>query len=137
MLSSDKETDRGKLDSVVAASNKQIGELYKIIQTNGIKGVDPLISIYNAEGIQVAAMLDDQMGITYELALPLKYLSNVAKSGAKFNYNLKLNSKATVEVPGFQGMDPPFIRITADSDPDGLYYNYPTDFSGEYILVKE
>lgn len=135
-LRSEKNTDQGRLDSLVDEANQIREDQYKIIQVAGIEGVDPLISIYNVEEIQVATSLDGQMGFTYELALPLKYVEK-AVSNDKFNYTLRVNHLPTVQEPGLLRMDPPVIQITANTPPDDLYYNYVTDFSGEYTLVKD
>ena len=121
-----------KLNAFVKRTNDQIASFFKEIQITGIKEIsDPLISIYNTDGIKSTVMFNDQMEYIYELALPLKYIEAAIKDG-KFNYNIKLNAAATIAT-GLPG--PPTVS-GANADPELLYQSHPTDFSGEYTLAK-
>jgi len=71
--------------------NQQLNEKIKDIRVAGIKGVKDTISIYNAEGIKVATLFDEDKVFTYELAIPLKYLGLSVKDRKPIVYTIKLN----------------------------------------------
>jgi len=136
ILIEDSITNKSKIDSLSLASNQQIEDLFKEIQVTGIKELtEPLISIYNSQNIQVAALLNKRMEYTYELALPLKYLNDVYKSD-NFRYNIKLNCWGTVEVPGFISYPPPILTKIQTPNQEDLFRNNPTDFWNEYTLNR-
>lgn len=128
-----------KIDSLRSSLNAMMNDAFKEINVNGIKEIqEPTISIYNLEGIKVAAQFNEEMQYTYELAIPLKYLSNYINDGHKFTYNIKLNGLYGQKPYGNQLPPPVLIGNPMEvMDIDNRYVNYPTDFSGEYTLLKE
>lgn len=119
-------------------------EMFKEVQVEGIKEIaDPIISIYNTNGILVAAQFNGSMKYTYEMAIPIKYLGTSIKDGGKFKYNIQLNATATIASSNSPvmavspAMAVPIATNLANVKPDRLYVNYPTDFGGEYALAKK
>ena len=148
-LTKDTVKNRIQSDSSKNEYNKQIAAKFKMIDVRGLKGIasaeDDMISVYNEDGINAAALFDNKIHYTYELAVPLKYLGIDNKS-VKFNYNIKLNG----ELPsGSQVVDvgrPDLIMFTGSdgknyligkATPENLTLSYPTDFWGEYTLAKK
>ena len=90
------------------------------------ENADAEISVYNEEGIRAASKFNSQLVYTYELSVPIKFLSLPANGAEKFSYNIKINPPAdNVMVHGTGPPSPP-IAISSTA---------PTDFSGEYILA--
>lgn len=117
-------------DSLKKALNAKIAIAFKLIQVAGIKKLnESVISVYNTDGIKAAALFDDKMAYTYELAVPLKYLDIKINSRARFSYNIKLNGGV------INNMAPTKIRSDGRGNPDRDYLFSPTDFWGEYTLV--
>ena len=138
ILKSDTVGNKLKIDSLISLSNNLIQKVYSQIQVTGIPGInDSLVSVYNTQGIKVGASVDRRMRYNYELAIPLRYLNAIINNSKSFKYNIKLNANSTVEAKGFQSFAPPMLNVTPQSDPDGLFLNYTTDFSGEYPLAKK
>ena len=105
----------------------------KFITVTGIEALpDSSLSVYNSDGIVTAAMFDDQLTYTYELALPIKYLKLANNNGGTFGYQIKINPAPAMKKP---------IVIIADMPPppppvmDGTLAT--TDFKGKYILTKK
>lgn len=137
-LKSDTIANKAKIDSLISSSNKLIAKVYNQILVTGIPETnEPLMSINNTEGIRVAGLFDRDMNYTYELAIPIKYLDAIINKGGNYKYNIKLNTHGVVKIKNFQSFDPPLIPVTAQSNPDDLFLNYTTDFSGEYTLAKK
>ncbi|MCJ0742164.1 hypothetical protein [Pedobacter montanisoli] len=127
-----------KMDSLRLFANKYINETFKEINVTGIKNIpERSISIYNAEGIKVAAQLNEHFQYTYELAIPLKYLGPSINNGQKFSYNIKMNGLP--EKAPDSPYAPPTIsgNVLTTVGADNLYVTYATDFSGTYTLVKK
>lgn len=121
--------NKRKRDSVRLIANKLMVSAFKQIQVSGLMDVDePSIPVYNAQGIRVAAQVNEEAQYVYELAIPLKYLRNFIDSTGKLNYSLKVNAPA--ESGGLR------VINTAALSPDALYQLYSTDFSGEYTFAK-
>jgi hypothetical protein len=93
------------LDSAaIAGMRKQAISMAKEIKLIGFKDVpDSLVSIYNEYGIKAAIDYDTKGALTYEMAIPLKYMH--LSGGASFAYNLKLNG-INIEslIPGGRNM---------------------------------
>jgi hypothetical protein len=147
-LKNDSLANRKKLDSLIAAINKQAMRSSKEIQVIGVNEItDPLISVYNKEGILAAGQFNNKMFYTYELAIPLKYLGLSVSDAAKFSYNIRLNGAPDNSAPVFvsttvtaQVTTPstlPVMDRLGIPDPDYLYTHNPTDFWGEYVLAKK
>lgn len=104
----------------------------KLINVSGIETItDPLISIYNTEGIKVASKFDDNLAFTIELAIPIKYLNLPNNDMDGFSYQIKVNAPAETHISVPSGTRPPPappIPVTATA---------PTDFWGEYTLAKK
>jgi hypothetical protein len=133
-----------QIDSIQAVANEQVGMAFKEIKVIGIKDVDTLLSIYNADGIKVAGRFDDNMLYNCEIAIPLKYLGLNANDAAKISYNIKMNG--ALKFRGFvvssrrgpvsdDAPAPPQMPII--TNPDMLYRIDPHDFWGEYTLAKK
>ncbi len=74
------------------ALNNVISTNFKEISIKGITAIpDTVISVYNEHGIKIAAQIDINKAYTCELAIPLKYISQLTGTDGTFNYNLKLN----------------------------------------------
>ncbi|HCN83727.1 MAG TPA: hypothetical protein DIT07_08905, partial [Sphingobacteriaceae bacterium] len=132
--------------------NQKLTSMAKDIRVEGIKGVKDTISIYNPEGIKAAILFDEQEVLTYELAIPLKYLELSVKEPKPFAYTIRLNGAPNYPDKGLE-----FNLITAfrrtryggkgirgfniRGDTMSMYGENadiikslisPTDFSGEY-----
>jgi len=130
----DTANNKHKMDSLVAAINKLIGKTYKQILVSGITTVkEPLLSVYNDEGILAAAQLNNHMEYFYELAVPLKYLARFIPVGGKLKYNIQINPRPFRKNPG--AFEPPVLKTTT-TDFESIYMNNATDFNGEYTLAK-
>jgi len=132
------------IDSVLAGINKQLTDVSKLIQVNGIDGLttDSLISIYNEQDIKAMGLLDAKKAYTLALSIPLKYLKRDIDNSATFRYNVKLNG-------AFNGLKPPKgsvpitpgsirmvrVELSASQAADAQNLNNPTDFSGKYTLA--
>ena len=73
------------------AMNTQMTGKVKDIKITGVKGIKDTISIYNQEGIKTITLFNEEKALTYELAMPLKYLGLSANEQKPFTYNIKLN----------------------------------------------
>lgn len=124
-------------ESIILTANKQANDLFKGMAITGIKEIkEPIISIYNEAGIKTVAQFNNYMRYTYELAIPLKYLTSLINNEGKFRYSIKLNAKYPLVLkPG--DIEGPTPKLGADFKPDQLYGNYDTDFSSEYTLAKK
>lgn len=118
----------------------------KLIEVEGIKEIDPVISIYNEEKIKVAAVFDSQLSYTYEMAIPLKYLKLNINYPVKFRYNVKLNGQAANHSTVTTIPSGRFIAVFDEGGRPSYAipisfpaatWAFPTDFSGEYILAAK
>jgi len=137
-----------QIDSFVNAVNQKIGENYKLIGVEGIKTIEPTISVYNEEKIKAVALVNYQTTYvyTYELSLPLKYLNLRSEQLQQFKYNIKLNGAATNHsTVGLSGGGR-FINVYDSNGnainavpllPQTMAIMYPTDFWGKYTLAKK
>lgn len=125
-----------KVNSSRLFVNERIPKVFKFIYFTGLAGIqDSSISIYNSKNIKAVALLDDDARYTYELALPLKELgSSITKEG-KLKYNIKMEG---MQRPlKNNGPPPPIVNYGNSAKAiDPLYLDFPTDFSGEYVLAK-
>ncbi|MEO8885098.1 MAG: hypothetical protein ABI367_03485 [Mucilaginibacter sp.] len=82
---------RQQIDTeLVAAVHKAAIDAAKEIKVRGIKEItDTVISVYNEYGVKAVINYNTKGNLTYELAIPLKYLQ--LQDGVPFAYNLKLN----------------------------------------------
>jgi len=149
-LINDTVANKTKIETLIAAANKQIMHSSKEIQVIGVTGItDPLISVYNSQGILAAGQFNNKMYYTCELAIPLKYLGLSVDDAVKFSYNIRLNgapdnsiamitsSDITIAQVGNTHPAIPLMERIGTPDPDYLYTHNPTDFWGEYTLAKK
>nr|WP_294794251.1 hypothetical protein [uncultured Mucilaginibacter sp.] len=137
-------------DSIMIVNNKKLAANIKWIYTNGITGVDSLLSIYNDKGIEGAAAFDAKKTYTYELAIDLKLLGLSAENASKFAYHIMVNAE-----PNKFSMSQFFGPVTGGTNGDGSPMSQAqmdavaqsiqktandisasTDFWGEYTLAK-
>ena len=109
--------------------NKVFATRSKVIAASGINDIQSgEISVYNETGIQVASHFDDDLGYTYELAIPLKYLSLPDNGTRPFSYQIKVNEpRQFTERPAGTRPPPPMMKTAVAA----------TDMWGEYTLVKK
>lgn len=135
-----------RADSFMHVINKELTDKSKMIEIEGIKPIaDSVISVYNQEGFKAAALFDRQINYTHELAIPIKYLGLSIDKPVIFHYNIKLNgataNNAHIQLTSngrfmvvTRGDDAPYLILAS---PQYMSYAYPTDFGGEYTLVKK
>ncbi len=131
-------------DSILNLMNKTLTEGAKEIEVVGVKDIgDVLISVYNEYGIKAAMQFNDKKTLTYEIAVPLKYLTTVCLDNHKFFYNVKLNgitnSRNTVVRQTSNGpvtitTTPHGLISASTGDSDFQTMAYATDFWSEYTL---
>ncbi len=120
--------DTNNSDVSIDDMNKVLDARSKSIRVSGIKPVtDKDISVYNQEGIKAISQFDKQLTYTYELAVPLKYLTLPNNGADGFTYNIRINEPSDGSVSHGDAPPPP-MAITATA---------PTDFWGKYILAKK
>jgi hypothetical protein len=121
--------DANNSDVSIDDMNKVLDAWSKSIKVSGIKSVtDKDISVYNQEGIKAMSQFDKQLAYTYELAVPLKYLTLPNNGTDGFTYNIKINEPSDEPVSHGDAPPSPPMAITATA---------PTDFWGKYILAKK
>jgi len=121
--------DANNSDVSIDDMNKVLDVRSKSIRVSGIKPVtDNDISVYNQQGIKAASQFDKQIAYTYELAIPLKYLTLPNNGADGFTYNIKINEPS--DEPVSHGDAPP-------SPPMAITATVSTDFWGKYILAKK
>lgn len=126
------------VDSFVNAKNSEMASKFKTIKLSGIKQLDTLISVYNADDIKVAEAFDHKMGYTYELAISLKHLEITMDNPLKFAYHIKINEVAqsgiTVTTSSADGLRPNTVSVRMGAN--AVVGQSATDFWGEYTLAK-
>ncbi len=131
-------------DSVMNAINRTMAAKTKIIMVTGIKNLDTLISVYNTDGIRVAALFDNKLVYTLELSVALKQLGLSVNNPVKFAYHIMINEVAPNYVnPSNDGsiINPQLAARVAKAS-GGAPPKRPdngqaaTDFWGEYTLAK-
>lgn len=134
---------RKQLDSFMRASNQQLAERSKEIKLKGAQGLsDSLVSIYNDEGIKAASLFDRDISYVTELAIPFKNLGLAFNGQMQFRYNVRLNGSDYSEGTTIEMIEGG-VRVSSNnphgssSIPDMQYIYNPTDFSGNYTLVKK
>ncbi|MES2277132.1 MAG: hypothetical protein V4592_13975 [Bacteroidota bacterium] len=138
------EKDKIQIDSFISVKNRQLVENFKWIGLVDVKGVaDSTLSIYNEEGIKSGVMIDADLNFNYELAIPLKYLE-IGDKAASFYYNIKLNGGSRYSTNIIEARPGLYTFTKADgknyvldSGPGQAYKLFPTDFWGEYTLMKK
>jgi len=111
--------------------NKKAAETFKEIKVDGIKEIaEPHISIYNTEGIKAMLLFDNKLALTYEMAIPLKYLNFSKNNSFKYDIMLIGQVRAGNAVPNPLAPPPPGGGVSH-------YFDVPTNFGGEYTLAKK
>ncbi|MBW4891956.1 hypothetical protein KXQ82_19685 [Mucilaginibacter sp. HMF5004] len=128
-----------RLDSIMQKANAQIPQNMKMIGVKGFPDVqDSLISVYNEVGIQLSARFDNRLTVTYELAIPLKYLGLSATKPGPVAYHIVLNGGDTryINTGGisFRYMNGTAIQSGTARNMDIVS---TTDLWGEYTLAKK
>jgi len=130
-------------DSFMYANNKRMTDRIKSIKVTGVKTLDTLVSIYNEDGIKAAALFDNKMVYTFELAVSLKLAGLSVNDPVKFTYNVMLNPVIMDDIPGFtivRNDKGTITSLSVDSKlvpPNYQELTAATDFWGEYTLVKK
>ncbi len=134
-------------DSIMAIYNKRLENNSKYIGVTGIKGIDSLISVYNTSDVKTAELFDSKIVYTYELAVSLTQLGLSVSDGTKFAYHITINGSSPFSIPNiaFTGnqTDAPVKSVTPEGGGGGsqiaalMGQSAPTDFWGEYTLVKK
>lgn len=137
-LMQDSLINKDKITLLTNTSNRKILTTFQRIQVQGVKEITDSINLKNSFGIQAMAQFNKAMELTYELAVPLKYLglngSNV------ISYNIKLNGVPAVEKTMYGKLPQPIVQSEGHDgrvDYDQEYLNQPTDFWGVYTLAKK
>lgn len=127
-------------DSLMKHNNALIAKNCKWIKVTGIPGVDTLTSIYNINGIKAAGLFNNQKVYTCEFALKLDLLKTAMTGGQKFNYHVRLNGMKAAPtfslVSSTPGNEAFAQRFLDKANAMGAQQAAPTDFWGEYVLVK-
>ncbi len=124
-------------DSLAIVNNNNMANKAKYIRVNGIKDVDSLISVYNADGIKAASSFDSKLAYTYELAIGLKQLNLSVSNPVKFAYQLMINDVVVHGVTSYsydQAGNVTGMRYVKTDV--GMASQSATDFWGEYTLAK-
>lgn len=140
----DQKAKKKYADSILSMMNKTLIEGAKEIQVVGVREVsDVLISVYNEYQIKAALQFQDKKTLTYEIAVPLKYLTAFTANNNKLFYNVKLNgisnsqntvirqtSSGPVTVIGI----PRGVSSSSMSNSSFQIVAYATDFWSEYTI---
>ncbi len=136
----------------IAKVNKELASATKEIKLAGLFSLqDTLLSIYNNVGIMAAARLTDYHTYTYELCVPIKYISPFIDRKSKLSYKVQVNgvnsnnmavivNGKTQQTPSEETMAIINSLLTSDVSSKGSLslrdFTSPTNFSGEYTLAK-
>ena len=142
----DQKAKKKYADSILSLMNKTLIEGAKEIQVVGMKEIsDVLISVYNEYQIKAALQFQDKKTLTYEIAVPLKYLTALTVNNNKIFFNVRLNGISTPRnTVVHQTSNGP---VTVTGVPHGLLGSslsdsgfqtmaYATDFWSEYIIKQ-
>ncbi len=130
-------------DSIITLNNKNLMAMSKFIRFNDGKGADSLLSIYNDQGAKAAALFDNTMALTMEIAIDLKLLNLTYQDTDKFLYHIECNGMKMENLNGFNTVATPgggtkmqvvVGSVTQRDITDGIA---TTDFWGEYKLAKK
>ena len=128
--------NKDKILALMNRVNEKVATTFKEIDISGMKGIsESRISIYNELGIKAKLAFDDKIALTYELAIPLKYIDFLVDKSSKLNYNIKLIGQV---MPGANPRAPARpAPVDGNYDELQMYLNNPTDFGGVYTLAKK
>jgi hypothetical protein len=123
-------------DSLALVNNKGMGDKAKLIRTAGMKDIDTLISVYNADGIKAVGMFDNKQTYAYELSITLKNLGLDVNNPIKFAYQLMINEVAAQGITFTNDASGNVTSISITKGPNTAMGQAATDFWGEYTLAK-
>jgi hypothetical protein len=127
-----------KIRDLLQLKNKDFTTMWKELKAAGIKALnDTVFAVYDAGGIKVKTLFDNQLDYTYELALPLKYLETVLNNSDKLRFDIRLNGGELDNGrmrPSWRFIGPDGSEVV---DMNVLYTHDPTDFGGVYTLAKK
>jgi hypothetical protein len=144
-------------DAAVATSmmknyNSSLQKYHKFLVVKGIPGFDT-ISVYNDEpGIRLADAADIKLNYTFEIQLPVKFIKLLPGDNSKFLYRLAINgmrdsgpsrgistisANGTITSISAKDVTPEQQAAVEEITARIAKRNAPTDFKGEYVLVKE
>lgn len=133
------------IEEQTVRNNSLVKNNFKYIRTAGVKGVDTLLSVYNAFNIQAAGgfIFNENINLNIEMAIPLKYLAGYI-AGDKLFYSLRVNggtahvaTKVNVYfADGHEATQEDLDKALAQTNEREGRLATPTAFSAEYILAK-
>ncbi len=132
-----------KAAGAMIISNLSINSFSRFIRTNGMQGVDTLLSVDNNKGIGASAAVDIKMALTVEFAIDLKLLGLSAADATKFAYHVQLIAVDQSGIPeievvdGTEGLKKDSLQIQRPTKTEQYSSSrFNTDFIGEYTLAK-
>lgn len=137
-LMEDSLINKDKITLLTNTTNRKILTTFQKIQVKGIKEITDSLTLKNSFGMQALAQFNKVMELTYELAVPLKYLG--LNGSTVISYNMKLNGVPAVEKTMYGKLPQPIVQSEGHDgrvDYDQEYLNQPTDFWGVYTLAKK
>ena len=136
----EEDTTAKTADSLMKHNNALIAKNCKWIRITGIPGVDTLTSVYNVNGIKAAGLFNNHKVYTCEFALKLDLLKTAITGGEMFNYHVCLNGMKNAPTIGIvlatPGNEAVMQQFADKVNAAGAQLSAPTDFWGEYKLVK-
>jgi hypothetical protein len=151
---------RDKQASSIAKANKELVDNLKEIKVKGIVQITDtvahvtdktpyyrtlplhqhnfsIIALANNDNIKAMTQFDQKGELTYELAIPLKYLGTLSNGLQKFFYNITVNGRGEDGRPGNTWAFTPPVSREVPGEMKDQDLEEPTDFWGEYTLAKK
>lgn len=136
-----------KMPDALPGLNKELNAHTLDITVTGFADItDSVISIYNEQGIKIAGLFNVNKALTYEFAIPLKYINRLASNTGELKYNIKLNGltmnsyKMVINGKATDTADPKamalFNEIASQPGSKLLAQTSTTDLSATYKLAK-
>lgn len=121
-------------DSAINILTNLITTKAKTIKVSGLKSItDSTLSVYNADGLKLAAAINGQQAYNYEMLIPLKLLGLSVNQTKSFSYVIKVRSR--LETGKFQVMyltTMQYSNVDPNADLDST-----TKFEGKYTLSQK
>ena len=136
-LARDTVKNKQKIDSLYRALGMLETETFAEIKVEGVKDVDPVISVYNITGIKANMHIDKKFSAVYEMAIPLKYLGLSTENPVVFSYNIRINPKMKEAVKVTAGDLAQSLNVTYTPNPAQIYAEEITNLWGTYTLAKQ
>jgi hypothetical protein len=129
--------------TAMVLSNLSINSFSRYIRTSNIPGVDTLLSVEKASGINASAAVDIKMALTVEFAIDLKLLALSAAEQNKLSYHIQLIAVDQTGIPeievvdGTEGLKKDSLQIQRPTKTEQYSSSrFNTDFTAEYTLAK-